>query len=274
MTYTYYLPRYYSTMNFFPFTWQEVKQQEKKPVVIFLVSIGCLVAIRFLASSAFLLSIGIFFRKFGWDQFYETIEHYLSQGAHQHFWQLVYWASFTILFYCIVPALFIVFVWKQRLADFGLKAKNKFGYWLTYLLAFACLFPIVLVASYSSEFQITYPFYLPLDAKDLIPYFIVWECFYLLQFFALEFFFRGFMVHGLKRYIGAYSILVMMIPYCMIHFNKPLPECVGSIFAGIFLGMMSYKTGSVWMGAFTHMAVAISMDVLSLWHRGVIFNFP
>lgn len=82
------------------------------------------------------------------------------------------------------------------------------------------------------------------------------------------------MVHGLKRYIGAYSILVMMIPYCMIHFNKPLPECVGSIFAGIFLGMMSYKTGSVWMGAFTHMAVAISMDVLSLWHRGVIFNFP
>jgi membrane protease YdiL (CAAX protease family) len=43
---------------------------------------------------------------------------------------------------------------------------------------------------------------------------------------------------------------------------------LGSIGAGLFLGMMSYKTGSIWMGAFLHMAVAISMDVLSLWHKG------
>jgi membrane protease YdiL (CAAX protease family) len=102
----------------------------------------------------------------------------------------------------------------------------------------------------------------------MFPYFFSWECLYLLQFFGLEFFFRGFMIHGLKDKLGIYSVFVMTIPYCMIHFGKPLPECVGSIGAGLFLGMMSYKTGSVWMGAFLHMAVAISMDVLSLWHRG------
>jgi membrane protease YdiL (CAAX protease family) len=92
-----------------------------------------------------------------------------------------------------------------------------------------------------------------------------------LQFFALEFFFRGFMVHGLKDKMGVYSIAAMVVPYCMIHFTKPLPECVGSLFAGLILGLLSLRTGSVWLGALIHIAVALSMDWLSLWHRGFLF---
>ncbi|MCA9147548.1 MAG: CPBP family intramembrane metalloprotease, partial [Planctomycetales bacterium] len=84
---------------------------------------------------------------------------------------------------------------------------------------------------------------------------------------ALEFFFRGFMIHGTKRQFGPYCVLVMMVPYCMIHFTKPLPETFGAIIAGVVLGLMSLKTRSIWLGAALHIAVAWSMDVAALLSR-------
>ncbi len=258
-------------MKLFPFTWAEIKQREKKPLIVFVVSACCLLAIRFLSSSALFGSFGKLFRFFGLNSLFETVQYHLKYGAHFPFWQLVYWALVTIFFYVVVPMVVVKFIFKENLREYGLKHKALFGFFGTYALAFACLLPVVFLISYSSEFQVTYPFYVPTNPKDMVPYFFAWECLYVFQFFALEFFFRGFMVHGLKKYIGAYSIFAMMIPYCMIHFDKPLPECIASIFAGIFLGMMSYRTGSVWMGALIHTAVALSMDLLSLWHRGIVF---
>ena len=42
----------------------------------------------------------------------------------------------------------------------------------------------------------------------------------------LEFFFRGFILHGTKQRFGFYAIFVMIIPYCMIHFGKPIVETI------------------------------------------------
>jgi membrane protease YdiL (CAAX protease family) len=98
----------------------------------------------------------------------------------------------------------------------------------------------------------------------------IWEAAYICQFFALEFFFRGFMLHGLRHRLGFYAIFVMMVPYCMIHFQKPMPETFGAIAAGAVLGLMSLKTRSIWLGACLHVAVALSMDFLALWHRGML----
>lgn len=58
--------------------------------------------------------------------------------------------------------------------------------------------------------------------------------------------------------------------YCMIHFEKPLTEAMGSIVAGIVLGFLSYRTCSVWMGAALHVIIAISMVFLKLWHQGFL----
>ena len=72
-----------------------------------------------------------------------------------------------------------------------------------------------------------------------------WECSYGLQFIGLEFFFRGFMVHGTRHRFGFYAVFVMMVPYCMIHYQKPMPETFGAIVAGIVLGFMSLKMRSI-----------------------------
>jgi len=54
----------------------------------------------------------------------------------------------------------------------------------------------------------------------------------------------------------------------MIHFPKPYLEACGAIVAGVVLGSLSMKTGSIWAGFLIHSTVAILMDLLALEQRG------
>ena len=76
------------------------------------------------------------------------------------------------------------------------------------------------------------------------------------------------MVLGLKSRLGIASVLVMLTPYCMIHYYKPFPEAMGAIGAGLVLGVLSYRTGTILYGWFLHYAVALSMDLLALGQTG------
>ncbi|HTH57296.1 MAG TPA: CPBP family intramembrane glutamic endopeptidase [Cyclobacteriaceae bacterium] len=236
-------------MSLLPFSRPDLRELPRKPVIVILVSTICLIGINFLTNASTLPFAGRGF-----------------QGEHYLFYHYTFWALASSFFYLALPIFAIKVLFKERLRDYGLKRQQFFGYFKVYLLVFLIVFPLIVMVSFTPEFQSTYPFYFPLNGEFF--YYLVWEFFYVVQFFALEFFFRGFMVHGLKKEMGLLSVFVMMVPYCMIHFGKPLPECVGSIFAGIFLGLMSYKTRSVWMGGLLHAAAALSMNWLSLWHRG------
>jgi len=237
-------------MSFLPFSKLDLKSLPRKSVIVLLVSIVCLIGLNFFTNASTLPFAGQGFR-----------------GKHYLFYHYSYWALASSFFYLALPIFAIKVLFKERLREYGLKREQFFGYFKVYLLVFLIVFPLILMVSYTPAFQATYPFYYPLGG-ELIPYYLIWEFFYVIQFFALEFFFRGFMVHGLKKDLGLLSVFVMVVPYCMIHFSKPLPECIGSIFAGVFLGLMSYKTRSIWMGALLHTAAALSMNWLSLWQRG------
>jgi hypothetical protein len=60
----------------------------------------------------------------------------------------------------------------------------------------------------------------------------------------------------------------MVVPYMMIHFQKPAAEAFGAVIAGSVLGVLSLRTLTIWGGIFIHCAVAVSMDVMSLLQRG------
>jgi hypothetical protein len=181
--------------------------------------------------------------------------------------QLIYWSAWSSFFYFTFPFLAIKLVWREKLADYGFKLKGATNGWPIYLGMLLFILPCVFIVSYEKGFQGTYPFYTP-PKNDFMGKMIIWELFYAVQFITLEFFFRGFMVHGLKNKLGIYAVPVMVVPYCMLHFGKPMPECLGSIIAGILLGVLSYRYRSVILGACIHICVAISMDFLSLWHKG------
>ena len=87
---------------------------------------------------------------------------------------------------------------------------------------------------------------------------------YATQFLCVEFFFRGFLLFTLETRLGAASIGVMVVPYCMIHYHKPLPEVFGAIVAGLVLGWLALATRSIWGGALLHVAVAVAMDTAAL----------
>jgi membrane protease YdiL (CAAX protease family) len=184
------------------------------------------------------------------------------------FWQRVAWAVGQVLVYVPVPLVMIGLYPQRRLEDYGVKLRAPFAYWWVYLLMYLAILPAVLAASQLDDFQRTYPFYRTAPGESFWPKMIAWEIVYAAQFVALEFFFRGILLHGTRRRLGSYAILVMTVPYCMIHFGKPVQETLGAIVAGVVLGFMSLKSRSIWMGAALHIAVAWTMDAAALWQSG------
>jgi membrane protease YdiL (CAAX protease family) len=120
----------------------------------------------------------------------------------------------------------------------------------------------VIIASKTATFRHTYPFYRMANRSSFDLW--AWEVLYAAQFVSLEFFFRGFLLQGLRRALGANAIFVMIVPYCMIHYGKPMAETFGAIGAGLILGTLAMRTRSIWGGVLIHIGVATTMDVLAL----------
>ncbi|MFO1438345.1 MAG: CPBP family intramembrane glutamic endopeptidase [Verrucomicrobiaceae bacterium] len=179
--------------------------------------------------------------------------------------QKLWWAGAVIVFYLLVPMLVVKYGLRERLSDFGLVMKFPAKDLLLYLGMFGLVLMLVALFSGTVAFQARYPFYKPTAGESLWPRFWIWEAVYLLQFVAVEFFFRGFLLHGLRRRIGFMAVFVSMMPYCLVHFGKPLPETLGAIIAGIVLGIFSLKSRSILPGVLLHGGVALGMDLAVLW---------
>ena len=160
---------------------------------------------------------------------------------------------------------------RERVRDYGLRLQGIGPHVRTYAVLFAIAAPVILAASFTASFQEKYPFYHPPAAHSLWPYMFAWWALYFLQFAALEFFFRGFLLHGLAPRLGWAAIFAMALPYNMLHYGKPMPEALAAIVGGIVLGTLSLKTKSIWWGVSLHISIALTMDICALWHLGRIF---
>lgn len=204
--------------------------------------------------------------------FLDSIGRSAVHSEHTNLANLVWWVFVSVFFYFVVPAIWVKFVQKRPLREIGLALRAEHGFLKLLAFCLAIMLPVTYLMSLTAGFAAKYPF---LKVYDSTPYLsmtlLVWEIIYFAQFFGLEFFFRGFLVHSLKPKLGAYSILVMMVPYTMIHFQKPMPEAFAAIFAGLFLGWISYRNGTIWLGLVLHCSVAFSMDIFSLYNAGLLF---
>ena len=174
------------------------------------------------------------------------------------------WSLGCFAFYFVLPAIVVRRVFGHRLKDYGLNTDDFFKHLWIYVVMFIPVACLVLIVAKNPDFQRQYPFYK--NPQGLLD-FAIWEFFYALQFFSLEFFFRGFMLHGAKERLGRFAIFAMVVPYTMIHFRKPLYETIGAVIAGSALGILSLRTRSILGGFLIHVAVAISMDVAAVLMR-------
>lgn len=180
-----------------------------------------------------------------------------------------WWAAARVLGYVLIP----IAVWKlcfprDSILDHGLRGTGFLRHLWLYAMMLAIVVPVMFIVANQPDFGNYYPFY-KLSSRSWYD-FLAWELAYYVQFFALEFFFRGWMLGALRRTMGASAIFVMAVPYCMIHYGKPYLEAHGAIIAGIALGTLSMKTRSVYAGFLLHVLVAAGMDVLSLYKRGAL----
>ena len=246
---------------------KEVKVSKKALFVIALSAL-CLVFIRYLTSFNELI---LFLELVHLSSIGEYLTELRNDVQDKQLFDLIYWTICRVFFYLIIPILSIKLILNQKISDFGWRLSANFKKDLKiFFVFFGFMFPLVFWVSTQESFLVKYPFYRPSSEDHMYPNLFIWEIFYFLQFISLEFFFRGFLVHGLKKEIGDYSVLVMVIPYCMIHFQKPFLETIGAIFAGLILGYLSLRKNSIVTGIALHFSVAITMDVFALYHLGYI----
>ena len=238
---------------------------DTRVVVVLLVAVFNLAAIQYFGMSNAWTWLEPVLGVFGDPAPAMTLRKLFKWGPNAELYRLVYWVASTVLGYFVVPALVVKLVFKQKLRDYGLQLEGLHKHTLLYVLMYLAVLPLVLIAAQSPSFLKTYPFYSKAGRSlfDLL----AWELTYATQFFALEFFFRGFLIHGTKHRLGIYAVLVSVIPYCMIHFGKPFPETIGAIIAGTILGALSLWTRSIWLGVAVHISVAVTMDLLALYVR-------
>lgn len=178
---------------------------------------------------------------------------------------LLWWAAVSIVGYVAFPLAAMKLFGIAKPRDMGLSLRGFAKRLPVYLAVLVPALCVIAIAARSPMFQAVYPFYKPMEPS--LGRFLLYEAAYGAQFVALEFFFRGFLIHIPKRRFGALAVLVMMVPYCMIHFQKPLPETIGAMLGGTVLGFVSLRTGSIAGGILLHLGIAWGMDAMALWMR-------
>lgn len=180
----------------------------------------------------------------------------------------VWWTSWHVLGYVIIPFFVIRFLLKESFMDMGWRFNDTLKHWRGYLILLCPILFCIVLVSQGKDFVNHYPFY-KLTGRSWFD-FLAWEFLYLTQFICLEFFFRGFFLNALRPAIGANAIWVMCVPYLMIHFPKLWLEATGAILFGLFLGILALRSRSIWGGFFVHAGVAVSMDIAAMIKKGHI----
>ena len=244
---------------------------DRKTVLVFVTAAVALTCGSFLSDGAHPQWLETLLRGVGLDGLAHRLDDAMLVSAHRSWNELAFWAIVVIAGYVVPPIVLIKLVFRERVRDYGLSVRGIPRHVGVYALLFGIAAPLIVAASFTASFQQRYPFYHPPAAHSLWPYMFAWWILYWLQFCALEFFFRGFLLNGLVPRLGWVAIFAMVLPYNMLHYGKPMPEALAAIIGGIVLGTLALKTRSIWLGACLHISIALTMDLCALWHMGRLF---
>ncbi len=215
-------------------------------------------------TSLILLSVPIILTLYlyhGKHHFFEKCFNALSNNAlfdmYSHMFE--YFIAFVLLF--ILPLILIKYAFKEKTKKYGLEFGDvKFGLKFT-AIAIVLLIPILIIVALLPDLQATYP-----GARSVIgrlkPFLLI-EFFYMLYYIGWEFFFRGYMLFGLKEKFGNLAaILIQTIPSCLMHIGKPEVEILGSIAAGIIFGYLAIRTRSILYPLLIHLFIGVFTDTM------------
>ncbi len=229
--------------------------------IALLVVAACLLLINYLKySSVFELCVQWFYARGDddWRDEYRQLRSDTFYSLYNYLW----WGGWHIIALVIIPMLVIKYVFKESVCDYGLRAGALGEHKWWYVLLGVPIICFAILASFREDFASHYPFY-SLAHRSWVD-FLAWQLIYSIQFFCVEFFFRGFMLQSCRIPLGSNAIFVMCLPYLMIHFQKPWLEATGAIFFGLFLGILAMRSRTIWGGVAVHVAIALTMDLSAM----------
>ncbi len=240
-------------------TWDA--RQRNKLLIALLIAASCLLFVNYVKNGSFFFAMIKQFSLWSGTSPRAVFQEMRGQPFYSLYPQ-AWWGLVNVIGYLLVPMICVKWVMKERLRDYGLQwgGVSEHKWW--YVLLASPIMVFAILVSFRQDFSTHYPFY-PLAYRSWVDL-LLWECIYISQFIAIEFFFRGFLINALKPRLGSLSILVMCLPYVMIHFPKPWLESTGAILFGLFLGMLALRSRSIWGGVLVHVTIALTMDVAAL----------
>lgn len=181
-----------------------------------------------------------------------------------------YWLAILNLFTRAVVFIPVISFWwlKDRASQplYGFKKTTRIQ---AYFFLLLMMLPLLVLASNNPGFLRQYPRALHATPAALPlqqAHWMLYEFFYAMDFFSIEFFFRGFLIIAFIRICGMRAIIPAACFYCCIHLGKPMPEAISSFFGGLLLGIISYHTKSIWGGLLIHVGIAAIMELLAFQH--------
>jgi membrane protease YdiL (CAAX protease family) len=218
------------------------------------------------------------FQSFGSAAFFRShfASHFAAWPKAQEY-DFLYWFGSSVLWLFVLPVLVVAVLPGRRLNDFGLGLGNwRFGVRAAAAI-YALMLPLLTLASFRPNFIDYYPMsewvreeihlYAAGGSSGQLTSFIVYEAAYAVYFVGWEFFHRGFLTIGLEPVLGWYAVLVVAIPFGILHVGKPMPEPFGAIVASLVLGWLAIRTRSSWYGFALHASIAVTMDLLAVAHQ-------
>tara|TARA_Y100000310_G_C20572276_1_gene758664 strand:- start:316 stop:948 length:633 start_codon:yes stop_codon:yes gene_type:complete len=145
----------------------------------------------------------------------------------------------TVWMYFFVVPLGILLLLGEKLHSYGFIWKKWPFRKDKTILSLVALIAVMYGASALPQFESYYTAFTP--TKNIwFHSIVVLGSFY----FAEEFFFRGFLLFGLKERFGEFAVVLQAVPFALFHIGKPPLEAVISIFAGMVFGHIAYKSES------------------------------
>lgn len=160
----------------------------------------------------------------------------------------------------IIPACLVRFVFKERLADYGVSLGIPVRTVRTMLMTV----PLFAIGGWLSArmdiFLETAPF---CSCRPFFGWYIPAHlcCYFVLYYASWEFFFRGFLLKGLAPSCGlAPALLIQTMAATLVHFGHPQIEIVSCIAASLFWGFITLRTRSLISGTVQHATLGVILD--------------
>ncbi len=219
--------------------------RQLKPTVILLVSSVTLITWKYFASPQYLEQLARRCGGFADPQ---------AAGAIGSF-------AGALLLLGLLPALIVKLVFREKLADYGVRLGDRTRTVRSFLICAPILLLIAYLSAGNASLGIEYPVNHNHLVRDSGWGFALHALTYLLFYLGWEFQFRGFMQHGLEDSMGATNaILVQVLASVLLHIGKPISEVYAAIVGGLLWGLLAYRTRSLLSGMLQHFLLGIALD--------------